>query len=224
MRQTNQLGSGFVAHAVLALLIVFLLPPPETSYRRSSRMTPMLVWTPGAGGGGNKGGDGAKAAPAVRTRPPAQTPQFTIPAVPVAAAVLELPGVTAVPGLHDAAGRRRGRREGARPGRRTGRGLESEEGPPGPGEGLLPPGTPGLVDPIPVFEKKPEYTTAALTARLQGSVMLEVVVLADGAVGRVRVVRSLDSQLGLDQKAIEAVRSGASVRPGTTASRLRFRC
>ena len=52
----------------------------------------------------------------------------------------------------------------------------------------------------------PEYTNAAMQAKLQGTVVLEAVVLTDGTVGDVRIMRSLDSTFGLDQNAIKAVR------------------
>ena len=51
---------------------------------------------------------------------------------------------------------------------------------------------------------RPEYTDHALSRKIQGTVLLEIIILRDGTVGPVRVVQSLDP--GLDQKAIEAVR------------------
>jgi TonB family protein len=51
---------------------------------------------------------------------------------------------------------------------------------------------------------KPTYTADALDARIQGSVVLEVVVTRDGRAGAIRILRSLDA--GLDQQAIAAVR------------------
>lgn len=60
----------------------------------------------------------------------------------------------------------------------------------------------------------PKYTADAMAAKIQGVVVLEVVVLADGSVGKVAVVRSLDSIYGLDQSAIDAV-SQWKFTPGT---------
>jgi TonB family protein len=65
-----------------------------------------------------------------------------------------------------------------------------------------------------IAERTPEYTPAAMRAKVQGTVLLEATVVADGTVGHVRVIRSLDEQFGLDQKAIEAVRNW-KFRPGT---------
>jgi TonB family protein len=55
-------------------------------------------------------------------------------------------------------------------------------------------------------EVKPTYTQAAIAARIQGAVLLEGLVLTDGQVANVRVLRSLDSTLGLDTQAIRALK------------------
>jgi TonB family protein len=54
-----------------------------------------------------------------------------------------------------------------------------------------------------ISEVKPIYTTAALLQRIQGSVVLEVVVTRDGCASEIRVIRSLDPG-GLDQEAVKA--------------------
>jgi TonB family protein len=58
----------------------------------------------------------------------------------------------------------------------------------------------------------PEYSDEARAARLQGTVVLEVVVHKDGTVDVVRVVRSLG--LGLDEQAVKAVKQWR-FKPGT---------
>lgn len=50
----------------------------------------------------------------------------------------------------------------------------------------------------------PEYTDDALARKIEGKVILEVVILKNGRIGPARVLRSLDR--GLDDKAIAAVR------------------
>lgn len=50
----------------------------------------------------------------------------------------------------------------------------------------------------------PEYTDEALDQKIEGTVILEVVILKSGRVGAVRINRSLDT--GLDAKAVAAVR------------------
>jgi TonB family protein len=63
-------------------------------------------------------------------------------------------------------------------------------------------------------EVKPAYTAEAMRAKVQGEVWLECVVLPDGSVGRVEVVKSLDGNFGLDQEAIKAARQWRFA-PGT---------
>jgi protein TonB len=60
---------------------------------------------------------------------------------------------------------------------------------------------------VPLLEVQPKYTTEAMMAKIQGSVRLSVVVRADGTVGDVRVLDSLDTRFGLDARAIEAARA-----------------
>jgi TonB family protein len=53
-----------------------------------------------------------------------------------------------------------------------------------------------------------------MRAKVQGIVEVEAIVMPDGTVGQVQVVRSLDDRFGLDDKAIEAVKRWR-FRPGT---------
>jgi TonB family protein len=64
----------------------------------------------------------------------------------------------------------------------------------------------GVSVPTLVREVKPSYTAQAIAARIQGEVLMSAVVLADGTVGEVTVVRSLDTQYGLDAQAVSAVK------------------
>jgi periplasmic protein TonB len=64
----------------------------------------------------------------------------------------------------------------------------------------------GVTLPTPVRSVKPGYTSAAMDARIEGTVLLDVVVLADGKVGEVTVTRSLDKEYGLDTQAVEATK------------------
>lgn len=61
----------------------------------------------------------------------------------------------------------------------------------------------GVSSPVPIFKPEPEYSEEARKAKFQGSVMLSIVIRADGSTSNIRVVRPLG--LGLDEKAIEAV-------------------
>ena len=96
----------------------------------------------------------------------------------------------------------------------TGREGEVGTGPRGPGldetalEGPLGPDFPGLTQPvlIPASRALPKYPDLARRAGLQGSVILLIVVGADGTVGEIEVVRSPDQRWGFDLSAIEAVK------------------
>jgi protein TonB len=71
-----------------------------------------------------------------------------------------------------------------------------------------------VLAPILLREVRPAYTTDAMRIRISGEVLLAGVVLPDGSVTRLRVLRSLDPIYGLDQEAIKAVRQW-KFKPGT---------
>jgi protein TonB len=64
----------------------------------------------------------------------------------------------------------------------------------------------GVSIPRLVKEVKPSYTPEAKAAKIQGVVAAEAVVLLDGTVGEVKVVRSLDAKYGLDEQAVKAAK------------------
>ena len=66
--------------------------------------------------------------------------------------------------------------------------------------------------PHPIYTPDPEYSDHARRAGVEGTVLLSIVVGADGNVGDVSVIRSLDR--GLDENAIKAVRQW-KFQPGT---------
>ena len=72
----------------------------------------------------------------------------------------------------------------------------------------------GVSLPTVVSEVKPEYTPEAKRAHIEGNVIVDAVVLADGKVGNVTVARSLDSTFGLDQQAVKAAKQW-KFKPGT---------
>ena len=57
---------------------------------------------------------------------------------------------------------------------------------------------------MPVYKPEPEYSEEARKAKWQGAVLLSMVVDENGVPQEIMVVRSIG--LGLDQKAIEAVK------------------
>jgi len=92
----------------------------------------------------------------------------------------------------------------------TGRGIGSGRGPGlgegtggGAGGGVFRAGGPVTAPQI-LHEVRPTYTVGALEQRIQGSVVLELVVTEKGLPSQIRVIRSVDSR-GLDQEAIKAV-------------------
>ena len=72
----------------------------------------------------------------------------------------------------------------------------------------------GLTLPIVASEVKPKYTAAAMQAKIEGSIFMNIVVLASGQVGDVTVIKSLDQEHGLDQEAVTAARQW-TFKPGT---------
>jgi protein TonB len=190
-----------------------------------------LVWLPhaGAGGGRSSGGDHSPAPPrqarqighdaitvptaqaatttSLTTSPPEDLPE--IPATPMADATLALAGAIQGDSTSTSAG----------PGS-TGTGTASgaDRGDLGnqPADGFGPDvrrGGPGVIMPTVIEQVSPRYTADAMRARIQGSVWIECVVMADGTVGDLRVMRSLDRTFGLDDEAVKAARRWR-FRPG----------
>ncbi len=102
--------------------------------------------------------------------------------------------------------------EGGGIGPGVGDGLGAGEGG-GTGGGVFRPGN-GVAPPRVIREIRPEYTSEAMRARIQGTVWLDVVVLPDGTVGDVTVSKSLDTVFGLDSQAVSAARQWLFA-PGT---------
>src|SRR5882672_10109023 len=177
--------------------------------------TPDITWIaqPGPGGGGGGGGNKmpdpprkAEIAPPKPAVEPPKIPQANIPAV---TAVTELPGAaTSTPDATIAQGPSTGGGGGTGTGSGVGPGTGSGYGDGyggGFGGGAYREGN-GVSSPVLIHETKPNYTGEAMRARIQGLVKLEAIVMADGSVGDVRVVHSLDQQFGLDKEAIRTLR------------------
>ena len=238
----NALGVSVVTHiAVLGLLFLISQIVPDKVYQAVLPDTlPDIVWLadPGPGGGGGGGGNRSPEPPkkvelpgkqeiSVPTPPPKPVempkpepepmPEINIPAQTAAAAPVIAPGAREQSGQHRIPGRGRGRwrRHGhAAPAsaREPAPGLGQGSGG-GTGGGVFRPGN-GVTIPRVLREVKPAYTAEAMRAKVQGVVMLECVVMPDGSIGRVEVVKSLDGTFGLDQEAIKAARQWRFA-PGT---------
>ena len=79
-------------------------------------------------------------------------------------------------------------------------------GPAPPATTVYDAGSTGVSLPTLVKDVKPNYTADAIANRIQGTVLLSVVVLSNGTVGDVSVVRSLDTTYGLDAQAVLAAK------------------
>jgi periplasmic protein TonB len=202
-----------------------------------------IIWLsqPGPGGGGGGGGNRmkepprqaeapgkdkitvpvAKKAPVLEQQVAKNEPtpeQLNIPAKPLAAGQDSLVGTIEAPpgpptlsqGSGSGGGAGTGTGSGIGPG--TGSGLGPGSGG-GTGGGVYRPGN-GVNLPKVLREVRPNYTSDAMRAKVQGVVVLECVVRPDGTVGDVQIVRSLDSTFGLDQEAIKAAKQWRFA-PGT---------
>jgi protein TonB len=224
-----------VTHAAIFLLVLLIttrMPDPMPS-PRASDVPGSIIWIAGpVGGGGDGGGNRAPEPPrraeapgrdrlTVAARPPAalepapvvaipSEPRIDIPVLPTAAGLTEMPGIVApAPTNALALGSGSGRSAGDR--RHGGLGDGAGEGlndglQRGSGGRFPTPGTNGVSEPRLIREIKPLYSNAALQARIQGMVLMQAVVLADGSVGDVWITRSLDRSFGLDQEAVRTVR------------------
>jgi protein TonB len=203
-----------------------------------------IIWLtqPGPGGGGGGGGNRMKAPPRraeepgkdkitvpvakpAKLEPPKQVKdepppiqQVNIPAKSLAAATDSLPGAieapSAPPSLSQGSGTGGGAGTGAGSGigPGTGSGLGPGSGG-GTGGGAYRPGN-GVTMPRLLREVKPNYTSDAMRAKIQGAVLIECVVNTAGEVTEIKILRSLDPTFGLDQEAIKAARQWR-FSPGT---------
>lgn len=226
--------ASVVSHAVFIIICVIIWN--YAPVREGLNILPMveakdIVWLsdPGPGGGGGGGGNKMPEPPkkvelpgrekiTVPVKPdpapietPTETPpeDLTIPAKPMAAAEQPLigaltPNATETPsqGAGTAGGAGTGTGSGIGPGQGSGLGPGFGGG---TGGGAYRPGN-GVTLPRVLFEKKPQYTADAMRAKVQGTVWLECVVMPDGRIGDIKIVRSLDPVFGLDQEAIKAAK------------------
>jgi periplasmic protein TonB len=213
---------------------------PELPFQPNSS----IIWLtqPGPGGGGGGGGTRMEAPPRQAEQPgkdkitvpvskppklePPKQPQkepdpieqLNIPAKNLAAATESLPGaieaVPALPTLSQGSGTGGGAGTGAGSGvgPGTGSGLGPGSGG-GTGGGAYRPGS-GVTLPRLIREVKPNYTSDAMRAKVQGTVLVECVVTTSGEVTDVKILRSLDQTFGLDQEAVKAARQWR-FQPGT---------
>lgn len=229
-RLGGSLGISLAAHgALVALFILAAAHVTDQSVMDLVQPAIPVVFLdrPGPGGGGGGSPDPApikKAEiPKPKIEPPPQVVKPTLempvevappppPAVTVTSDISSIPG--AITGLPNAApgGTGGGGGSGTGVGGGKGSGIGPGEGG-GFGGGVYRPGN-GVVSPRLVYEVRPNYTSDAMRAKIQGIVTMEAVVMPDGSVGAVQITRSLDQTFGLDQEAIRTVKKWR-FQPGT---------
>ncbi len=72
----------------------------------------------------------------------------------------------------------------------------------------------GVTLPSVVKSVKANYTKEAIQARIEGTVTMSAIVQSDGKIGEVKVTQSLDTQYGLDEAAVNAIKQW-EFTPGT---------
>jgi len=229
-RLGGAVGISIGVHVGVLLLLIFaarFLPQEVYEAILPDQLSNRIVFLPqpgpgGGGGGGNRAPDPPKPAeiPKSKPVPVVETPKEPTPEPPKEEPVSQVPVETLAanepaPGVltnntANTESRGSGVGTGAGPGRGSGIG-EGFGG--GFGGGAYNIGN-GVLSPIPIFEKKPQYTAEAMRAKVQGIVQLECIVMPDGTVGNVEIIRSLDSSFGLDQEAVKAAKQWR-FRPGT---------
>jgi periplasmic protein TonB len=221
--------------AVVIFLVVPYGPEPAALEIAQVQLPREIVWLsePGPGGGGGGGGNKAPEPPKkvelpgkekitvpvkkpepVPVEPPKVEPppveDLNIPAKLMASAQIPLAGALEAPKVAETASQGSGTGGGGGTGTGTGSGSGRGSGlgegyGGGTGGGAFKPGN-GVSLPRVIREVKPQYTADAMRAKVQGTAWLECVVMKDGSVADIRIVRSLDSVFGLDQEAIKAAR------------------
>ena len=223
------LFSSLAAHGALfaALLIALAAKPvveaviaPPIEYKVVFRKEP----GPGGGGGGSPAPAPKKELEIPKTKPvppPPVTPPVAVPVTPPPppTPTLNAPIQTNLSSVIQSSGNATfslaplgggGTGTGVGPGK--GSGVGPGEGG-GFGGGAYAPGS-GVIDPVVLKEVRPNYTSEAMRAKIQGLVELEAVVEPNGTITQVRVVKSLDKQFGLDIEAMNAAKKWL-FKPGT---------
>lgn len=220
--------SSIGAHGALAaILLIALAARPVVEAVVNEPIEYKVVFRkdpgPGGGGGGSPAPAPKKQLEIPKTKTPPPTPVVPVPVpVPVTppppmptlnapiqtnlASVVQSQG-TAQFSLAPLGGGGSGGGVGAGKGNGVGEGTGG-----GFGGGAYQPGS-GVSDPQLIKEVRPNYTSEAMRAKIQGLVELEAVVEPNGTITQVRVTKSLDKQFGLDAEAMLAAKKWL-FRPG----------
>jgi TonB family protein len=225
-------ASAVLALSFVAISVRGVPSPTEPSPAADKVEVPRMVFlqVPGPGGGGGGGGN-RQAAPPSRARAIGRDRITVNAARPIVAQPQPAPAVATIPsvalpamplasgeayqiGLPEASASltfSQGSGSGGGVGTGSGTGIGPGTGPgfgPGTGGGFgggaYRPGN-GVTVPILLRQVRPNYTSEAMQRKIQGTVVLEVVIGSDGIPSALRVLRSLDPN-GLDNEAVQAVR------------------
>lgn len=230
--------------ATVLILITIRVAPVEELFEERTNYDIVWIPQAGPGGGGGGGGNESLLMPRpvevageddldvpvevpeeveapVEVEPepePLESQNIRLSALPMAASPLNRAGLLEglLSGSPDSAGSGTGGGAGEGSGGGIGPGQGDGLGPGeggGTGGGVYRPGN-GVETPRLLREVTPRYTAEAMRAKVQGVVLVEAVVLPDGSVGDVTVVRSLDRVFGLDEEAMRAARQWRFL-PGT---------
>lgn len=201
------------------LMTVESVDPPKAS------STPIEFHRPPAGGGGSTGGGSTGGPRRATAQPPAIHPPVPPPVVVPLAPPESTPASTPVSPIASANSAATGDEGIDGPGSGpagdgfgpAGSGRPCPECPSGTGSGtqasseepILDGSRADITPPVLIAASRtiPKYPEMARLARVQGSVMLLVVIDRDGRVGAIEVLRSPDPRYGFDLSAIEAVKS-----------------
>lgn len=219
------MGASMMIHGgiFLALILAVTVAPQQSAQLMQDLKVVFLSEAgPGGGGGGSPAPAPKKPMEIPKAKPPEPIPVVTPPPPPPveqpvptlntpiqtnAAVVVQAAGTSTISLAQYGGG---GRGTGIGPG--TGNGVGPGTGG-GFGGGAFRPGS-GINNPAPIKSVQPKYTSEAMRAKIQGSVEIEAVVLPNGTIGDVRILKPLDKQYGLDQEAIVAAKQWL-FRPGT---------
>ena len=225
----------------LLFAIRYTSSPATQAAQLPEHLNNQIIWLsePGPGGGGGGGGNRMKEPPRKAELPgkdqitvPVQRPpsmqlakkepdpaeQLNIPAKSMASAAESLPGALEAPpgpptlsqGSGSGGGSGTGVGTGIGPG--TGSGLGPGSGG-GTGGGVYEPGS-GVSNPRLLNQVRPQYTSDAMRAKVQGTAIVSCVVRTNGVPSDCEIARSLDPTFGLDQQAVKAAQQWRFA-PGT---------
>ena len=229
----STLISGVLHAAVIAaILLVTGVKPPSIPHEPYVLVTPAdiikykvsIPQSDDAGGGGGARANtpaslGDLPKPSLRPFvPPGVKPENPNPILSFEPAILANPEI-AIPKLNLPIGDPHGVSGPQSPGRGKGWGIGDGDGPGvGPGRGPGAGGTDGeggiagipyrydgaFIQAVSLYHPEPEYSEEARKAKLQGAVLVQIVIDAHGVPQNIQVKRSLG--LGLDDRAVETVR------------------